>query len=185
VMTGRASVVLGGGVTVVSIPAGGAGKVTDTGGGSFSVQNLGPVGAPSLSVTVDGSTALLPSGATTTAQTWHFVGFSQPIDNVPVVNRVSAGRAVPVKWRLLDSASTPVSNLSGATITTTAGGCGGGATIDQIEEVTAGASGLLNLGNGFYQLNWKAPSSYAGSCRTLHLDLHDGVTHDAIFLFTK
>ena len=185
VIRGVASIVLGGGVTVVSIPAGGQGKVTDTGGGSFSVVNLGPVGSPSVSVTVDGTTALLPGGATTTAKTWHFVGFSQPIDNPTVVNRVSAGRAIPVKWRLLDSAGVPVTDLSSASITTTSGGCGVNTTVDPIEEVVAGASGLLNLGGGSYQLNWKPPTSYEGSCRTLHLDLHDGVTHDALFQFTK
>jgi hypothetical protein len=50
--------------------------------------------------------------------------------------------------------------------------------------VVAGSSGLLNLGNGYYQLNWKSPATYAGSCKTLHLNL-GGVAHDALFQFTK
>ena len=47
------------------------------------------------------------------------------------------------------------------------------------------SSGLQNQGNSNYQLNWQSPKSYAGSCKTLHLNVHDGVTHDARFQFTK
>jgi hypothetical protein len=50
--------------------------------------------------------------------------------------------------------------------------------------VVAGSSGLQNLGNGYCQLNWKSPTIYAGSCKTLHLNI-GGVTHDALFQFTK
>jgi hypothetical protein len=35
-------------------------------------------------------------GPPTTAGTSDFIGFSQPIDNAPVINRVKAGQAVPV-----------------------------------------------------------------------------------------
>ena len=51
--------------------------------------------------------------------------------------------------------------------------------------VAAGASGLQNLGDGNYQLNWKSPTSYAGSCKRLRLDLGDGSSHTADFKFTK
>ena len=44
-----------------------------------------------------------------------------------------------------------------------------------------GASALKNLGNGNYQLDWKTPTSYANSCKTLKLDIGDGVTHNALF----
>ena len=90
-----------------------------------------------------------------------------------------------MNWRLLDSTGSPIANLSSATISTTTAGCAGDATIDVVEETLAGGSGLLNLGNGFYQVNWKTPKTYANSCRTMRLDLHDGVTHDARFQFTK
>jgi hypothetical protein len=183
--SGRARIVLGGGITVVSVPAGGAAEVSDLGGGSYSVQNTGPAGSPSITLTVDGTTTALPPGPATTAGTSDFVGFSQPVDNAPVLNRVKAGQAVPIKWRLLTAAGAPITNLSSASITVTSLNCSLGTTTDQVEEVTAAASSLQNLGNGYYQMNWKSLKTYEQSCRTLHLNVHDGVTHDALFQFTK
>ena len=34
--------------------------------------------------------------------------------------------------------------------------------------------GLQNLGDGYYQFDWKTPKSYAKSCKTLRLDLAEG-----------
>ena len=79
----------------------------------------------------------------------------------------------------------PITALSTATIRVASLNCALGTTVDQLEEVAAGASTLQNLGNGYYQLNWKSPKTYADSCKTLQLDIRDGVTHDARFSFTK
>ncbi len=49
-----------------------------------------------------------------------------------------------------------------------------GATPDQLEEYAAGNSGLLNQGDGNYQFNWKTPTAYAKSCKTMKLDLGEG-----------
>ena len=59
--------------------------------------------------------------------------------------------------------------------------------VDALEEYAAGSSGLQNLGDGYYQWNWKTPRTYAGSCKTLLLTL-DGafdVTQVALFRFTR
>lgn len=182
VSTGAAKVILGGGIASVSVLAGGTAKVTDAGGGSFNVSNLG---AGSVSLTVDGTTTAILAGAPTIAKAWDFVGFSQPVDNTPTLNRVKAGQAIPIKWRILNSAGAPVTNLSSASLTVTTLDCSLGATFDQIEETATTSSGLRNLGNGYYQLNWKSPTTYAASCKTLHLNIGDGVSHDAVFQFTK
>ncbi|MGZ4687894.1 PxKF domain-containing protein, partial [Oryzihumus sp.] len=63
--------------------------------------------------------------------------------------------------------------------------CALGGTADQVEEYAAGGSGLQNLGDGYYQLNWKTPTSYAGSCKTAQLDLGDGTPHTAAFAFVR
>jgi len=63
--------------------------------------------------------------------------------------------------------------------------CPAGVTTDQIEEYAAGSSGLQNLGDGYYQWNWKSPTSYANSCKTLRLDLGEGILHTALFQFKK
>ncbi len=118
-----------------------------------------------------------------------FGGFSQPVDNLdadgnPVLNVAKAGRAIPLKWRLTDATGAPVTTLTGAQITVAGISCSQDTTLDQIEETAAGASGLQNLGDGNYQLNWKSPTSYAGSCKRLRLDLGEGSYHTADFKFT-
>ena len=40
-----------------------------------------------------------------------------------------------------------------------------------------------NLGNGYYPFNWKTSKSYAGSCKTLLLNLGDGTSRTAAFQF--
>jgi len=167
---------------VVSVPQGGAVTVSATGAGHYSVKNIGTT---AVTVTVDGTSANVSAGSTSTVATWDFVGFSQPVDNQPVLNKVTSGQAVPIKWQLLDAGGAPIANLQSATLTVTGLNCSQGATVDLIEETVAGASGLQNLGNGYYQVNWKSPKTYANSCKTLHLDIGDGVTHTASFQFPK
>ena len=180
VSSGQAQVVLGNGVTVVTVPAGSEAKVSDSGGGSYAVENLG--GA--VTVSVDGVTASVAPGPATTVATWLRRVLSAGRQQRS--SQQGQGRAgVPIKWRLLSSAGTPVTNLASATITVKSLNCSLGTTVDAIEETVAGSSGLQNQGNGYYQLNWKSPTSYANSCKTMQLDLHDGVTHDALFQFTK
>jgi hypothetical protein len=114
-----------------------------------------------------------------------FSGFFAPVDNPTWVNKVKAGQAIPLKWRLLDANDVPYTTLSSATMSVAGFTCSLGTTIDELEEVAAGASGLQNLGDGYYQLNWKSPTSYAKSCKTLKLDIGEGSTHNANFEFTK
>ena len=33
---------------------------------------------------------------------YHFRGFFTPVENLPKVNKVNAGRAIPLKWELRD-----------------------------------------------------------------------------------
>ena len=124
------------------------------------------------------------------AVSYAFDGFSQPVDNLdasghPVLNVVKAGQAIPLKWRLTDATGASVTTLTSAQITVAGISCTLDTTLDQLEEVAAGASGLQNLGNGNYQLNWKSPTTYAGSCKRLQLDLGEGGYHTADFKFTK
>lgn len=181
VVTGSAEVELGGGLAVVSIPEGGKAEVADDGSGGFTVENLGPV---PITVTVDGVQATLEPGETVTVEAWDFEGFFSPVDNLPVLNTVNAGSGVPLKWRVLAAAGSPVNDLSGATIAVSTLDCDTAEGSDEVEQSETTGSGLQNLGDGYYQLNWKTLKSYAGTCKTMHLDIGDGVTHDAFFEFT-
>ena len=114
-----------------------------------------------------------------------FGGFSQPVDN-GLLNVAKAGRAIPLKWRLTNAGGNPFTNLPEASISTVTLACGDLTEgTDAIEEYTAGSSGLQNQGDGYYQLNWKSPSTYAGTCKRLRLDLGEGVFRTADFRFTK
>jgi hypothetical protein len=63
--------------------------------------------------------------------------------------------------------------------------CSFGTTPDAVEEYASGSSSLQNLGDGFYQFNWATPKSYAGSCKTLQLNLGEGLYRTAAFQFTR
>ena len=117
--------------------------------------------------------------------TFQFTGFSSPVDNPSVMNIAKAGQAIPLKFRITDANGSPITNLTGVTVTAVSLSCSAGTTTDQIEEYATGSSGLQNLGNGYYQWNWKTPSSYAASCKTMKLDLGEGLFHTALFQFKK
>ena len=72
---------------------------------------------------------------------------------------------MPFKWRLLRANLSPYTTLAQASMRVTGLTCSLGGTADQLEEVATGASGLQNLGNGNYQINWKAPKEYAARAR--------------------
>jgi hypothetical protein len=115
-----------------------------------------------------------------------FVGFTSPVDNPNVVNKAKAGQAIPLKWRLVDANNTPVTNLTSVNVTVKDSNCSLGTSGDAVEQYATGSSGLQNLGEGYYQFNWKTPTGYAKSCKSMTLQLGDGNTsHTALFEFTK
>ncbi len=112
-----------------------------------------------------------------------FSGFSSPVDAAPTLNVAKAGQSIPLKWRITDANGVPVSTLTGVSVTVASLNCSSGVTSDAVEEYAAGSSGLQNLGNGYYQFNWKSPKSYAGSCKTLLLNLGEGINRTSLFQF--
>jgi hypothetical protein len=183
VVVGSIEIVLADGLTTVSIPEGGKAEIEDDGTGGFVVENLG---VEPISIVVDGVTSTVdPGDPPRTLEAWDFEGFFRPVDNLPTLNKVKAGAAVPLKWRLIDASGAPVTDLASATITVSTLDCTTGEESDEVEQTATVGPGLQNQGDGYYQLNWKTAKSYAGTCKTLHLDIGDGVTHDAYFVFKK
>lgn len=117
---------------------------------------------------------------------YYFRGFGTPL-NPDMLNVAKAGRAVPLKWQVFDFNATPVLDLDPAVVklSSVAIPCeaAGGGT-DTVEEYAAGASGLHNLGDGIYQLNWATLRSYAGSCRRVRLDLGERNPDGTVFYRT-
>ncbi len=118
---------------------------------------------------------------------YNFSGFSSPVDIGPTLNVAKAGQAIPLKWRITDANGAPVTNLSNVDVTVASLSCGLGTTTDALEEYASGSSGLQNLGNGYYQFNWRTPRTYENSCKTLKLSLGEGTgfEHTALFKFTR
>lgn len=105
--------------------------------------------------------------------TYQFSGFFRPLDN-DRINRAKAGRTIPIQWHLSDLAGQPVTDpASFISITSVAVALSETDEAIAVEATTAGASGLQNLGGGFWQYNWKTPKDYAGTGRRVYLNLAD------------
>ncbi|MEO8696746.1 MAG: PxKF domain-containing protein [Acidimicrobiales bacterium] len=152
---------------------------------------VGTVGAVAATACPAGTTTL-QEGATSLGScvsviAYRFTGFSSPINGGGVLNQAKAGQTVPLKWRLTTADGLPVTDLDSAVVRVTVTGlsCSVGSTVDAVEEYSTGSSGLQNLGDGYYQWNWKTAKSYAGSCKTMTLSLGEsnGATHIALFKF--
>jgi hypothetical protein len=117
---------------------------------------------------------------------YYFRGFGIPL-NPGRLNVAKAGRAIPLKWQLFDLAVAPVLDLHPAAVkvSSVAIPCDGAHDpTDVVEEYASGQSGLQNLGDGNYQLNWATSKSSAGSCRRLRLDLGERNPDGTVFYRT-
>ncbi len=116
---------------------------------------------------------------------FNFAGLFAPIDRPNVMNMSKAGQAIPLKWRLTDYLGNPVTSLTSVTVAVSSISCSQGSeSPDELEEYASGSSGLQNLGGGYYQFNWKTPTSYAGSCKQLNLNLGEGTVRTNLALIT-
>ena len=129
------------------------------------------IGTYSLTANYGGDGNYLPSSSAPSVitVTYLFDGFFAPVDRPNTLNISKAGQAIPLKWTLKDANGAAVTNLSVVTVRAKSLACALGSTTDMMEEYASGASGLQNHGDGSYQFNWKTPSSYAGSCKTIEL----------------
>lgn len=114
---------------------------------------------------------------------YDFSGFFAPVDNQPTLNKMKAGKAIPVKFSLagdqgLDifAAGYPQSGPID---------CNSLAEIDLIEETVAAGSSSLTYHpeTDRYHYIWKTDATWAGTCRRLVISLADGTFHRADFKF--
>ena len=113
-----------------------------------------------------------------------FAGFFRPVDNLPTLNVVKAGQAIPVKFSL--GGNQGLSILASGYPKAVVMSCTG-TLQDAVEEtVTAGGSSLqYDATSGQYIYVWKSDKAWAGSCRQLQLKFADGTTQAANFSFTR
>jgi hypothetical protein len=129
------------------------------------------------------------SGAFALQATYTFVGFFQPVENMPVLNSGKAGRTIPVKWQLKDAAGGFVSSLAAVVnnpLQYRQIHCDTSAPQDPLPADTSGSSGLrYDAGSGQYIFTWQTSGSFANKCYELLLDLDDGTQHVTRYKFTK
>jgi hypothetical protein len=138
------------------------------------------VGAKRVSLTVEDRAGNRVTVLCAYRVEYRFEGFFAPVDGAGAVNVVTAGQAVPLKWRLADAGGVPVTRLALAELRVRSLPCATGVTPDLARETTVGAR---HVGDGMYHLNWKTPAAYGGSCKTLQLDLGEGRYRTALFRF--
>jgi alpha-tubulin suppressor-like RCC1 family protein len=114
---------------------------------------------------------------------YQFSGFFQPVDNLPTLNSVKAGQAIPVKFSLGGDQGLNIFAVGypkSEQIT-----CNSNVLVDGIEEtVTPGASSLTyDPGSDQYHYVWKTQKSWANTCRQLVVKFVDGTTQRANFKF--
>ena len=145
-------------------------------------------GSHTMSVTYADGVALAPSSGSTpftVIDNYAFSGFFRPVDNLPALNQVKAGLAIPVKFSL--GGNQGLSVFADGYPRSEAIPCESSALAAGIEEtVTAGGSSLsYDSGADQYIYVWKTDKTWGGSCRQFVAKLTDGTTQRANFKFSK
>ncbi|HEX9823689.1 MAG TPA: CocE/NonD family hydrolase [Actinomycetota bacterium] len=113
-----------------------------------------------------------------------FEGFFRPVENPPVLNRVSAGKSIPLKFSLGGNAGLGI--LAEGSPRSSEIACDPGAPDSEVESTTTSKSGLTyDKKSDQYTYVWKTAKSWTNTCRRFVLELTDGSTHTALFRFTK
>jgi hypothetical protein len=142
-----------------------------------------PVGTTTVNATADDGAGHTSNCSFNVTVQYNFAGFFQPVDNLPVLNVVQAGRAIPIKFSLSGDKGlgifAPGSPSSGPIPCNSSD-----PAVDLEETVTAGSSSLsYNPATDQYIYIWKTEASWAGTCRQLVVQLNDGSIHRANFKF--
>ncbi len=117
------------------------------------------------------------------ASMFSFTGFFPPVNNLPVVNQVKAGQAVPLKFSLDGNQGLDI--FAAGYPKSVAISCDFAAPIDVLEEtLTAGSSSLAyDPSSDQYTYVWKTDKRWSHTCRQLVLGLKDGTFRRANFHF--
>lgn len=152
---------------------------------SGSAIDTASVGAKVFTVTASDNAGNASSKSSDYSVRYGFVGFLQPVDNLPVINSAIAGRTIPVKWQLVDAIGAYQSSLATfRSLGSFTASCDAEAPLDAIEEVVATGAGLrYDESANQFVYNWATASSWKGKCRKLVLELADGQKKEALFKF--
>jgi len=173
----------------VSATGGASGQpVTFSSTGSCSVSGatitINTVGTCTVTASQTGDANYNPATALQTFNVlYHWSGFFQPVDNLPTLNGVNAGQAIPVTFNLGGNQGLAVID-AGFPVSVPIS-CSSSVPLDEVEEtVTVGSSSLTyDPVADQYIYAWKTNKAWASQCRQLMLQLADGTQHRANFKF--
>jgi len=142
-----------------------------------------PIGTTTVNATADDGNGHTSNCNFKVIVQYNFAGFFPPVANLPVLNVVEAGRAIPVKFSLSGDKGlgifAPGSPSSGPIVCNSSD-----PATALVETLTAGGSSLsYNPATDQYNYVWKTEQAWAGTCRQLVLQLNDGSIHRANFMF--
>jgi hypothetical protein len=142
-----------------------------------------PTGPTTVTATATDAAGNVTTSTFTVTVLYNFTGFFQPVANLPTVNAVKAGQAVPVKFSLSGNKGLGIFALnspSSAQYTCSSTD----PTSDLTQTVDANANSInYDASSDQYNFVWKTSSSWAGTCRQLLVTLNDGSVHRANFKF--
>jgi hypothetical protein len=147
--------------------------------------NTGTVGANNFTVTSADTASNSATATNSYSIQYNFVGFLQPVNNLPVINIANAGRTIPIKWQLTDANAAYVSDLDSFTSLVSAPiACDASPTAIIGEELlsTGGTVLRYDAAANHFIFNWQTSSTWA-DCRLLQLTLADGTQYFAKFKF--
>lgn len=145
--------------------------------------SLFPVGTTTVTVTATDAVGNQTTGQFNVTVLYNFTGFFAPVDNLPTLNVVNAGKAIPVKFTL--SGDKGLNIFAAGSPYSISINCDGSLPQSDIEETVNAGSSSLNYTASSDQYNyvWKTDNSWAGTCRQLVVKLNDGTEHRANFKF--
>src|SRR5919109_1657263 len=174
--------------TLGNVPAAGC-STSDNLSGVATSASLTLAGGPLGNITASCAGAVDEAGngqepsTVTYSVVYNWRGFFSPVNNLPTLNVVKAGSAVPTKFSL--GGNQGMSIMADGYPKSQVIACDSTAPVDGIEQtVTAGGSSLsYDSTLDQYNYVWKTDKAWAGSCRQLVVKLADGTFHRANFRF--
>ena len=116
-----------------------------------------------------------------------FKGFFRPVHNLPNVNRVKAGSAIPVRFSVegarRSGRNRNLNVLKAGSPASVAVACAANATGSPVTETVLAGSSQLRASGDNYTYTWKTSPTWSGTCRKLVVTLVDGSKHEALFRF--
>jgi hypothetical protein len=150
---------------------------------TFSTTGLNAPSSQVIRVQVTDEGGLTAAGETVVNIIYNFSGFFQPVDNLPTLNVIKAGRGVAARFSLngnkglgIFAAGYPISQRID---------CDASAPLDNVEETVTVGQGSISYDptTDQYSYIWKTSTAWAGTCRQFVIQLNDGTDHIAYFKF--